>query len=109
MTRSELIEYCLTLPGSVEDYPFEDKNSTVMRHTSNRKWFALIFERDNKLYINLKCDPFQSDILRQTAKAVVPGWHMNKTHWNTVMLDGDVSDDEVCRMIEHSFELTKPR
>ena len=109
MTRSELIEYCLTLPGSLEDYPFEDKNSTVMRHTSNRKWFALIFERDNKLYINLKCDPFQADILRQTTKAVTSGWHMNKTHWNTVMLDGDVSDDEVCRMIEHSFELTKPR
>ena len=109
MTRSELIEYCLTLPGSVEDYPFEDKNSTVMRHTSNRKWFALIFERDNKLYINLKCDPFQSDILIQATKAVMPGWHMNKTHWNTVLLGSDVSDDEVCRMIEHSFELTKPR
>jgi len=109
MNRAELIEYCLNNPGAVEDYPFEDRNSTVLRHAVNRKWFALIFERDGKLFINLKCDPFEADFLRQIFKSVNPGWHMNKEHWNTVTLGGDVSDTDVFDMISRSFDLTKPK
>ncbi|MEG1887061.1 MAG: MmcQ/YjbR family DNA-binding protein, partial [Oscillospiraceae bacterium] len=100
------IEYCLSYPGIFEDYPFEDKNSTVMRHSNNRKWFALIFEMDNKLCINLKCEPMQSDFLRSVFKDVVPAWHMNKTHWNTVKIGGDVPEFELFDMISRSFELT---
>ncbi|MEG2621989.1 MAG: MmcQ/YjbR family DNA-binding protein, partial [Clostridia bacterium] len=84
VTRRELIDYCLGYPGAVEDYPFEDENSTVLRHATNRKWFALIFERDGKCCVNLKCDPMEADFLRRVFSSVAPAWHMNKVHWNTI-------------------------
>ena len=85
MTRRELINYCLSLPFSYEDYPFngaahsDDGAWAVIRHIANKKSFAHIYERNGKLCINLKCDPFEADFLRQTFVDVVPGWHMNKT------------------------------
>ncbi|MEG2087960.1 MAG: MmcQ/YjbR family DNA-binding protein [Angelakisella sp.] len=109
MTRRELIDYCLTYPGAVEDYPFEDKNSTILRHAANRKWFALIFEQNGTLCINLKCDPMEADFFRQVFAAVTPAWHMSKVHWNTVSLGGDVADGELFDMISSSFDLTRPR
>jgi len=51
-----------------------------MRHRANTKSFALIYERDGKLYVNLKCDPFEADFLRQAFEGVIPGWHMKKEH-----------------------------
>ena len=59
--------------------------------------------------LNLKCDPFEADFLRQAFKDVTPGWHMNKTHWNTITLGGDVSDDELKRQICTSYDLMKPK
>ena len=113
MTRRELIEHCLTFPAAYEGYPFDSMGepgaSTVMRHKTNKKMFALIYERNSKLCINLKCDPFEADFLRQVYEAVTPGWHMNKVHWNTVTLGGDVSEDELKRMIERSYDLIKPK
>ncbi|MEG0020600.1 MAG: MmcQ/YjbR family DNA-binding protein [Oscillospiraceae bacterium] len=109
MTRTELIEHCLSYLGTVEDYPFEDKNSTIIRHSRNRKWFALIFEMGGKLCINLKCEPMEADFLRSVYKDVAPGWHMNKAHWNTVSLGGDVPEKELFSMIEESYNLTKPK
>ncbi|MEG0835642.1 MAG: MmcQ/YjbR family DNA-binding protein [Christensenellaceae bacterium] len=108
MTRQELIDYCLTYPGAVEDYPFDDRNSTILRHASNRKWFALIFERNGTLCINLKCDPMEADFLRQVFSSVTPAWHMSKVHWNTVALGGDVADAELFNMVSGSFDLTRP-
>jgi len=108
MNKQEVIDYCLTLPGAYEDYPF-DEIWTVMRHGSNRKSFAFIYERDGKLCVNLKCDPFKADILRQIFKDVTPGYHMNKFHWNTVAIDGDVPDQELYDMVQHSYDLTKPK
>ncbi|MEG0780715.1 MAG: MmcQ/YjbR family DNA-binding protein [Oscillospiraceae bacterium] len=108
MTRQELIDHCLAYPGAVEDYPFSDRNSTVLRHGANRKWFALIFQRGEALCINLKCNPMEADFLRRTFSAVTPAWHMNKTHWNTVVSGGDVSDGALLDMIARSFDLTKP-
>ena len=62
MTRRELIDFCLTFPAAYEDYPFDDITDagawTVMRHRSNKKSFAFIYERYGKLRINLKCDPY---------------------------------------------------
>ena len=113
MSRQDIIDYCLTFPASYEDYPFDDITDpgkwTVMRYRTNTKSFALIYERNGKLCINLKCDPFEADFLRQAFKNVTPGWHMNKTHWNTVTLGGDVSDDELKRQIGKSYGLIKPR
>jgi len=113
MTRQEIIDYCLTFSAAYEDYPFDDitddKRWTVMRHKVNRKTFAMIYERDDKLCVNLKCDPFEADFLRQMFENVTPGYHMNKVHWNTVTLGGDVPEDELKRMIDNSYGLIKPK
>lgn len=108
MTKRELIDYCLTYLGTLEDYPFGE-GAAVMRHSSNKKMFALISYKDEKLYINLKCEPYKADFLRQVYKSVTPGWHMNKTHWNTVYIDGDVPQSELYDMISHSYDLIKPK
>ena len=113
MNRREIIEYCLTLPSAYEDYPFAelpgDGETTVMRHRTNKKSFALIMRHDGKLYLNLKCDPMEADFLRQAFEGVIPGWHMNKTHWNTVIIGSDVPGEEIKRQIANSYELIKPK
>ncbi len=113
MTRQELIDFCLTFPAVYEDYPFDDIIDagawTVMRHRTNRKGFAHIYERNGKLCVNLKCEPLEADFLRQAFADVTPAYHMNKVHWNTVTLGGDVSGDELKRMVERSYDLIKPK
>ena len=112
MTRRELIDYCMTFSAAYEDYPFDDITDagawTVMRHSANKKSFALIYQRGEKLCINLKCNPFEADFLRQTFANITPAYHMNKIHWNTVVLAGDVPEDEIRRLIGLSFDLIKP-
>jgi predicted DNA-binding protein (MmcQ/YjbR family) len=115
MTRQDIINFCLTFPAAYEDYPFDkivDENATtVMRHKSNKKSFALIMRHGGKLYLNLKCDPFEADFLRQAFKAVIPGYHMSKVHWNTVVCgeDCDVPVEEIKRMVGNSYDLIKPK
>ena len=108
MTQRELTDLCLELPLSYEDYPFDDV-TPVIRHKENKKMFALVGETDGRLSVSLKCDPFEADSLRQTFADVNPGYHFNKTHWNTVTLGGDVPPSEVRRQIENSYYLTKPK
>jgi len=112
MTRQELIDFCLTFPDAYEDYPFDNIADagawTVMRHRTNKKSFALIYERNGKLCVNLKCDPFEADFLRQAFADVTPAYHMNKVHWNTVTLGGDVPEKELKRMVGNSCDLIKP-
>jgi len=113
MTRRELIDFCLTFPAAYEDYPFDDIADgdawTVMRHRANRKSFALIYERHGKLCVNLKCEPLEADLLRQAFEDVMPAYHMNKVHWNTVALGGDVPVKRLKRMIGRSYELIRPK
>lgn len=113
MTRRELIEYCLAFPLAYEDYPFDNIADagawTVMRHKANKKSFALIYERNSKLCVNLKCDPFEADFLRQAFEGVKPAYHMNKTHWNTVVVGSNVPEEELFRQIEKSYDLIKPK
>lgn len=113
MTRQELIDFCLTFPAAYEDYPFDNIMNagtwTVMRHRANQKSFALIYERNDRLCVNFKCDPFEAGFLRQIFSDVTPAYHMNKVHWNTVTLDGDVPEDELKRMIGQSYDLIKPK
>lgn len=110
MTKKELIEHCLSYPGSYEDYPF-DEEWAVIRHQNNKKAFALIYEREARLCVNLKCEPMRADFLRGLYEDVKPAYHMNKTHWNTVYADGTLPEEELFLMIDHSFSLTakKPR
>ncbi len=108
MTKRELIDYCLTFPAAYEDYPF-DETTAVVKHSGNNKMFAIIDFMDEKLIIILKCDPVQADFFRSIYKSVTPGYHMNKRHWNTVYVEGDVSEEELFYMINHSYDLIKPK
>ena len=112
-TRRELIDLCQTFQDTYEDYPFgspagSEELWAVMRHRTNKKSFALIFVRDG-LCINLKCEPLRADFLRQLYEGVTPGYHMNKTHWNTARIPSDVPEEELYAMIERSFRLTRPK
>ena len=112
MTRKKLINYCLSLPLVYEDYPFDevanDKAWTVMRHKTNKKSFALIYKRNGKLCVNVKCAPIEAYFLRQAYTSVTPAYHMNKEHWNTIIIGGDVPEDELKQMINKSYDLIKP-
>ena len=107
-SKKEIIDYCLTLPLVYEDYPF-DEHTAVMRHLGNKKIFALIDVLRGELQITLKCEPIRADFLRRTFKSVTPGYHMNKTHWNTVYVNGDVPKLELYGMLQESYDLTKPK
>lgn len=108
LNKEEIIEYCLELPNTYEDYPFPDDNfSVTIKHTSNNKWFALIMNVKKKLYLNVKTNPDYSDILRNTYEYIIPAYHMNKEHWNTIIVDENVDVSIVKELIEQSYELTK--
>jgi len=106
-TRKEVIDFCLTLGDGYEDYPFSDPNWTMMRHKSNKKTFACIFEREGKIWINVKCDPNMAYFWRNAYEAVIPAYHMNKVHWNSIILDGTVKKSDIMNMIADSFYLTE--
>lgn len=108
-TREEAIFYCKSFKIVIEDYPFHDSNWTLMRHSSNKKTFACIYEHQNNIWINLKCDPEWRDFWRSAFESVVPAYHMNKEHWNSIILDGTIPQTDIVRMISESFELTKPK
>ena len=108
-TRQEAIAACLQLTDVYEDYPFDDFNWTAIRHRANQKIFALIFERENHIWINVKAQPMWADFWRRTFSAVVPAYHMNKEHWISIILDGSMKDVDIRRLIEESFALTAPK
>lgn len=93
-------EYCLSKPGTTEELPF-GPDTLVMK--VGGKVFALS-SIDNFESINLKCDPEKAIQLREEHAQIIPGWHMNKKHWNTVYLDG-LQDRLILRLIDHSYEL----
>lgn len=107
--RKEVIDFCLTLADSYEDYPFHDMNWTVMRHRENRKIFVSICKHLGKIWVNVKCDPNLMYMWRSSYDAVVPAYHMNKEHWNSIILDGTVPRDDIQNMIYDSYMLTKPK
>ncbi len=96
-----LREYCISKKGAEETFPFGD-DTLVFK--SKDKIFALV-NLDGDLSINLKCDPALAIELRERYSSVSPGYHMNKKHWNTVMLNGSVPDKEVLSWIDHSYDL----
>lgn len=111
MEKQEVIDYCLSLNNTYEDYPFSksgDVFSVVMKHKSTNKWFALIMKVNNDIYLNIKTDPNYSDLLRSTYDYIIPAYHMNKEHWNTIIINkNDVDKNLVKELIEQSYELTK--
>jgi predicted DNA-binding protein (MmcQ/YjbR family) len=101
MDIEALREYCISKKGATESFPFGEE-TLVFKVTG--KIFALV-NLDGDLSINLKCDPVLAIDLRERYSAVTPGYHMNKKHWNTVLLDGSVPDKEVFSWIDHSYNL----
>lgn len=102
--REALINHCLSLPNVYEDYPF-DENWAAMRITPSKKTFAFIYEREGQLWVNVKCDPMEADFLRSVFPAVIPAYHMNKRHWNTLVIDGSMADNLVLEMIDASYNI----
>lgn len=101
MNIEELREYCISKAGVTESFPF-DEETLVFKVMD--KMFALTgLNRD--LFVNLKCDPDKAIQLRQEFSCVLPGYHMSKKHWNTVVIDGSVSVDLVKEWIDDSYNL----
>lgn len=102
MTHKQAEEYILSMPNSRLDYPF-GKEAAVYK--TGEKMFALIAEGSDPLRLSLKCDPQLSETLRAKYESVMPGYHLNKKHWNTILLTGQLGDDEIKDLIHHSYEL----
>ncbi len=106
-TREEVVAFCATFQNVYKDTPFHDDNWILMRHKDNKKTFACIYERQDHIWINVKCNPEWRDFFREAFPSVIPAYHMNKEHWNSIILDGTIPDEEVKRMIEESYGLTE--
>ncbi len=103
MDINELKDYCLAKLRTTCDFPFDHK-TLVFR--VGEKMFALTNIEQEPCKVNLKCDPVLAMGLRQKHKSIVPGYHMNKKHWNTVQIeDSELKDDLIKQMIDHSYEL----
>ncbi|SMF52861.1 Predicted DNA-binding protein, MmcQ/YjbR family [Alteromonadaceae bacterium Bs31] len=107
MDENTLIAYALSLPEVSEDYPFGPQ-AQVFKVAG--KMFALIGHtewkgQENVAQVNLKCDPQEALMLRDVFEAVIPGYHMNKVHWNSVLLDGSIPAAEIERMVDKSYGL----
>jgi len=96
-----LREYCISKKGATESFPFGE-DTLVFK--VNEKIFALV-NLDGDLSINLKCDPVLAIELREKYSSVNSGYHMNKKHWNTVLINGSVPDKEIFLWIDHSYDL----
>jgi len=102
MDFETLRSYLLGKPAAKEDFPFD---TTTLVLKVGGKMFALLGLDEEPLRVNLKCDPLKAELLRERYAAVLPGYHMNKRHWNTVVLDGSLSDAEIRTMIDESYAL----
>lgn len=104
-TREEALEYGLSFPDTYQEAPFHDMNWQLVRVKGSKKAFLWTYERDGYINLNVKVAPEWRDFWRATFPSVVPGWHQNKEHWNTIILDGSIPDKDVKRMIAESYDL----
>jgi predicted DNA-binding protein (MmcQ/YjbR family) len=102
MDHKTVEEYVLSMPNAVLEYPFGED---VAVYKVNNKMFALITEGREPLRISLKCDPLLSKVLREKYETVMEGYHLNKKHWNTILLTGQLPWEEVQGFIRHSYDL----
>jgi predicted DNA-binding protein (MmcQ/YjbR family) len=108
MNRKEIEEYLLSFPDTWLDFPFGEGTSVYKvgsKDDSDAKMFALIDDASKPLRVSLKCDPILAETLREKYETVVPGYHLNKKHWNTVLLTGQLSDNEVKDLAYLSYQL----
>lgn len=108
MNHKELEEYILSFPNTWLDYPFGEGTSVYKighKETGEGKMFALIADESKPLRVSLKCDPVLAETLREKYESVQPGYHLNKKHWNTLLLTGQLDDEEVKDLVRLSYQL----
>ena len=104
-TREEALAYALSFPKTYQEAPFHDFNWQLVRVEGSKKAFLWTYERDGFINLNVKVSPEWRDLWRSTYPAVFPGYHQNKEHWNTIILDGSIPAEEIKRMIAESYDL----
>lgn len=104
-TREETLEYGLSFPDTYQEAPFHDQNWQLVRVKGCKKAFLWTYERDGYINLNVKVSPEWRDLWRSAYSSVIAGWHQNKEHWNTIILDGTVPDEDIKRMIAESYDL----
>ncbi len=108
MTHKELESYLLEFPNTWLDFPFGEGTSVYKvghKETGEGKLFAIIANDSKPLRVSLKCDPVLAEHLREEYETVLPGYHLNKKHWNTVICSGQLGDDEIKDLARLSYNL----
>ncbi|MCR5836636.1 MAG: methylated-DNA--[protein]-cysteine S-methyltransferase [Lachnospiraceae bacterium] len=104
-TREQAIKYGLSFENTYMETPFRDTNWQLIRVKGSKKAFLWIYEKDGYINLNVKVDPEWRDMWRQAYDAVIPGYHQNKEHWNTIILDGSIPDKDIKRMVAESYDI----
>ena len=105
MSREEILAYGLSFPDTWQDAPFHDDNWQLVRYKENRKAFLWTYEKDGYLCLNVKAERGKAFFWREIYASVRPGYHQNKEHWNTIILDGSIPEETVKLMIAESYDL----
>lgn len=108
MTHKELEEYLLSFPNAWLDFPYGEGASVYkVGHKENGegKMFAIIADGSKPLRVSLKCDPLLAETLRERYETILPGYHLNKKHWNTIICSGQLSDEEIKDFVVLSYRL----
>ena len=105
-TREDILKFGLSLPKTYKDTPFHDPNWVLVRRKDNKKAFLWTYEYQGQLQMNVKIDPEWRKVWLEAFDAVLPAYHMNKTHWITIVIDGSMEDKELKRFISESYDLT---
>lgn len=104
-TREEALAFGLSFADTYQEAPFRDPNWQLVRVKGSKKAFLWTYERNGYIHLNVKVSPEWRDFWRSTYASVTAGWHQNKEHWNTVILDGTIPDEDIRRMIAESYDL----
>ncbi len=104
-TREQALAYGLSFSDTYQDAPFHDENWQLVRYKGNNKAFLWTYEKDGYINLNVKVQPEKAFFWREIYKAVIPGYHQNKEHWNTIILDCSIPEEDVKLMIAESYDL----
>lgn len=106
--REKILKYVKEKYDVIPEYLWDDTpDAAIFRHHTNRKWFALIMNVKGEEYLNVKTEPDYSDLLRNTCDYIIPAYHMNKEHWNTIIISKCVNETLLYELIDQSYELTR--
>lgn len=104
-TREQALDYGLSFPDTYQDAPFHDQNWQLVRYKGNNKAFLWTYERNGYINLNVKVDRDKILFWRDIYGSVIPAYHQNKNHWNTIILDGTIPDHDIKLMIAESYDL----